>query len=1036
MHSKLLTNLLAGLLFLVSLSASASGGNVITGFVADKDSQPIIGAGVHVHETGMGVVTDLDGKFSIKAEPGQTLIVSCLGYADYRFKVGDKTHYEIVLMESSDNLDDAVVVGYGVQKKATLSGSVASVGGENIVRTKNENIQNALTGRIAGLRVVQRSSEPGKFDTSFNIRGLGTPLIIIDGVPRNNMERIDSEDIESISVLKDAAAAIYGVKAANGVVLITTKSGSDTGGKVSLSYNGNYTWQYVAGLPKTVGAVDLMLMDNERGMNNSLGGSWRYSQEEIDAYLNGEKKSEDWCSAVFRKTAPQYSHNVNVSGGNSRTKYFVSAGYKYQDSFIRSGDYNYNRFNVRSNITSDITRNLTMKVSLSGIMDTRNSASTSSSSIIYGMWRQYPTQTIYENNQAPYYSFPDNKMNPVQNMQADQVGYDKNSKKWFQSSASLTYRLPWVPGLSVKGEVSYDYSLVNCKNYKKEFKYYEYDPVNKVYNGTSLNNPSELKRSFSDAGALLFSYSINYDHDFGSHHVGAMLLSEGRKNKGDGFYALRELSLDVDELFAGNTANQVGAMDPNSRYEYANQSFVGRVNYDYDGKYIIEGAFRYDGSSRFASYKRWGFFPSVSAAYRISQEKFWRENKVLSTINNFKIRASYGVMGDDNALDYQFLSGYTYPATVLNHSGDPIPGGYFFDGIYVNGLASAGVPNKKITWYEARTMNIGLDVQAWKGMAGLTVDIFKRDRSGLLATSNTVLPGTVGAALPQENLNSDRTFGYEIELSHENHVGDLFYSLKGNFSITRTMIRYRQHADYRSAWENWKSNKSDRYTNIWWGYGYGGQYSSWNDIAEFPVHTSRGLLPGDYYYEDWNGDGFIDSSDIHPIGYDSEPLINFGLDMDFSFKGFDLNVLFQGAAMSNVAYTGQLNQPLYAGKATPLTMFLDRWRPADPHADPFDEFTAWIPGKFAMMGSSVPEENSKANMYNSSYLRLKNIELGYTLPKKIVGKVGIQNLRVFVNAYNILTFSALKFVDPEHPSSDSYMYPLNRTVSLGVNCKF
>lgn len=1026
------------IMLLIALSAeSFSATRKVSGRIMDSGYAPIGGAAVLIKGSTVGVLSMDDGTFEINVEEGSALVVSCMGYQDKDVIIGSDNFYTVILEDDSKYLDEVVVVGYGSQKKVTLTGSVSAIGNEDIVKSKNENVQNMLTGKIAGLRVVQYSAEPGAFKSEFNIRGLGTPLIIIDGIPRDNMERLDANDIESISVLKDASAAIYGVKAANGVILITTKSGKNAEGKVSLTYSGNFTWQYIAGLPETVDALTFMQMDNEKGMNVSTGGAWRFTQEEMDKYFSGELKSVDWYNNVVRNAAPQTNHNININGGNERTQYYASLGYQYQDSFFRSRDYNYNRYNLRANINSAITDNLSMSVRMNGIMDTKNASSVSSSNIIYYMWRQYPVTQIYENGVAPYFTRFDNKPNPVQMMDADQVGYNRIEKKWIQTSVSLKWNIPFVEGLNVRAEVSYDYNLTNQKQYEKEYNYYNYDVVGEKYVPTTLNSPSKLTRSFSDRKALLYSFSVNYERTFrNGHHANVLLLSESQNKKGDGFYASREVSIDVDELFAGNTLNQVGSMNPSSRYEYANQSFVGRVNYDYKSKYIVEAAMRCDASSRFARTNRWGFFPSASLGYRISEENFWKNNGVLRKINNFKVRASYGIMGDDNALDYQFLAGYTYPAVVENHKGSEIPGGYSFDGVYVNGIMSSGIPNYAITWYRAITSDVGFDIDIWHGMLGASFDWFRRDRTGLLATSETVLPGTVGATLPQENLNSDRTTGFELEISHNNHFGDFYYSVKANMALTRTMTLFRQHSDYRSHWEEWKNGKDGRFSNIWWGLGTGGQYGSWDEIAEFGTFTSRSYIPGDYYYEDWNGDGFIDESDVYPIGFNSTPLFNYGIDVNMSWKGIDLNILFQGAAMSNVAYGGMLRTPLDAGKSAPLTMFKDRWRPVDPNADPYDQFTEWIPGKYAMMGSSSPDETSEMNMYDSRYIRLKNLEVGYTFPAKWTRKVSVESLRIYFNAYNLLTFSPLDFVDPEHPSSDSYMYPLNRTISLGINCKF
>jgi TonB-linked SusC/RagA family outer membrane protein len=1022
------TSVLATTNAMQAQSTTPQSAQKISGVVTDENGKPLVGVTVINTNSNIGTVTGTDGRWSISAAEGERITISFIGYTPQTIQVTENASYDVTLSEDARVLEDVVVVGYGVQKKATLTGAVAAVQNDDIIKTKNENIQNMLTGKLPGLRVVQQSSEPGAFAMKFDIRGMGDPLIIIDGVPRGNIARLDPNDVESISILKDASAAIYGVQAANGVVLVTTKSGRDTGGKISLDYSANFAWQYTSGLPKTVNALDFMTLSNEKGMNNIDGGAWRYTQEEIDSYRNGTRVGTDWYGRTIREGVPQMQHNLNISGGGARTNYYVSVGYQNQEGFFRSGDYDYERFNIRSNISSKITDDLKLDVKLAGILDQRNRTTESARNIIYTMWRQYAVDPIYANDTAPYYYNPGGKGNPLVMMDKDQVGYIRNDGKWFQSSIALQYDAPFLKGLSAKAQFSFDYEQGVDKEYEREYFYYTYDNITDVYSPTKMNSPSKLTRTFGENTSMLYQLSLNYTRSFAdAHNVNAILVWEGRTREDDGFYAMREMSIDMDELFAGNELNQIGSMNPSVRSRYANQSLVGRFNYDYKGKYLIEAAFRYDGSSRFPAAQRWGLFPSISGGYRISEEDFWK-NSFWKAVNNFKIRVSYGIMGDDNALDYQFLTGYNYPSS-----------GYFFDGIYVNGVSSTGIPNLAITWYQSKTFNVGLDVDALNGLIGVSVDVFQRDRTGLLATSQTIVPGTVGADLPQENLNSDRTFGYEVELRHRNRIGDFQYGINANFSLTRAKTVFRKDADYRSTWESWKEGSNDRYQNIWWGWGSGGRFQNYAEIAEHSTHVSRNQLPGDYYYEDWNGDGFIDESDSHPIGLDNTPLFNYGINIDMSYKGFDLNILFQGAALSNVAYTGMLREPFWGGLAGPLDIFLDRWRPTDPSADPYDQRTSWISGQYPMMGASVPDENSEFNVHNGRYLRLKNLELGYTLSPKwrAMKWIGIKDMRIYVNAYNLLTFSPLDFVDPEHPSSESgYMYPLNRTVSVGLNCKF
>ncbi len=1000
----------------------------IHGVVKDGAGVPVVGASVASVKNNKYSITDLNGKFNLESvSTGDEYTVSCLGYKDMSFVISEQDEYVLVLQEENLSLDEVVVVGYGTQRKATVTGSVASVNSDEILKTKNTNVQNMLTGRVPGLRVVQKTSEPGSFNMNFDIRGFGAPLVIIDGVPRGNMARLDPNEIESISILKDAAAAIYGVKAANGVVLITTKNGKE--GKVNVNYNGNMTWQMTSGLPSTVSALDYMLMRNEKEMARADGsGSPAFSDEEMAPYISGEKKGYDWYNDAIREFVPQTQHNVSVSGGNKRVNFFANFGYQYQEGFFKYGDLNYNRFNLRTKVNAKITDNLIFDINLNAISDKKHSPRVSSDVLIRELWKQFPTDPIYANDTAPYYYFVtmDTGINPLALMNTDYSGYNDNRGNWFQSSMTLTWNLPWVKGLSLKAMYSYDYNMSNNKTYKKAYDLYRYDEATGKYNATLRDAPSSILRAFSEGVKSNYQVSVNYKNSFkNAHNLNALLLFEGNSRKGDNFFAMRELALEVDHLFAGNAENQQGFMNLDGLFEDAQMALVGRFNYDYKGKYLAEFMFRYDGSSRFDKKHRFGFFPSASIGYRISEEKFWKDSP-LRFINNFKIRASYGLMGDDAALAYQFLSGYSYPG-----------GMFFFDGKPVMGVNNLGIPNPNITWFTAQTMNVGFDFEAWKGLLGITYDFFQRTRDGLLGTRKATLPGVVGAELPQENLNSDRQIGMELELSHKNFISsDFYYSIKANVAVTRAMNLYREETVYRSKWEKWKGQTAYRYKNVWWGWGEAGHYQSFDHIAEYPVKTSRTDLPGNYIYEDWNGDGFIDDKDQHPIGFKSTPMLNYGLVFDLGYKGFDINLLFQGAAMANVAYTERLKDPM-SNVYAPLDFFADRWRPADPKADPYAYDTEWIPGKYPGMASGEMRANSTFNVHNTAYLRLKNIELGYTFPKKWMSKINVQTLRLYVSGYNLLTLSGLKFVDPEHPNDNNgYMYPLNKTLTVGLNIKF
>lgn len=672
-------------------------------------------------------------------------------------------------------------------------------------------------------------------------------------------------------------------------------------------------------------------------------------------------------------------------------------------------------------------------------MDQRNLTYQSAWWIIRSFWRQLPTQSFYANDNPLY---PINTQvdgtNPISMSNADVDGYTHFNNKWFQSSISADYNIPWVNGLTASGMFSYDYNMSDNKIFRKQYNNYTYNAANDTYNPIVYQAPTNIRREFFSQPSYLAHLALNYQQTFGLHHVTGLLLYEESKRSKDNFYATRDLSIPVDQLLAGNSDDQQGYMNNADLWQEANKGLVGRVSYDYKGKYLGQFSFRYDGSSKFYKSHQWGFFPSASAGWRISEENFWKNNTALSFIDNLKIRASYGKLGDDAASSYQFITGYTYPASG---SANGLPPGSVFGGTFVNAVQDKGIPNRDITWFVSKTIDLGIDVDLWNGLLGITADVFRRDRSGLLATRILSLPDVVGASLPQENLNSDRTQGYEIALTHNNKIGRLNYFISGNIGYTRTRNMKVVRAAAGNSYQNWLNNTNDRWNDIWWGMGDAARYQSYDDISTRDVFVQRGNLPGDYAYLDWNGDGAIGALDQHPIAYTGDPRINFGLTLGANFEGFDLNMLFQGAAMANVSYIEQLMQPLWGGGSA-LEQFLSRWHPSDPTVDPYDPNTKWIPGEYAAMGGvdhpqGLPNINSLFNMHDGSYVRLKTVELGYTLPEALTNKVGIKSTRIYLNAYNILTLSSIKFVDPEHPSSTyGYVYPLNKTFNVGLNIKF
>jgi len=1025
------------LLFLLVCSVAMAQSNR-SGLVVDETGQGLPGVSVKIKGTTIGTVTGVDGKFVISASNDQTLVFTFVGYTSQEVAVGSQTSIKVSLVSNATNVNEVVVVGYGTQKKATVTGSIASVTNSEIVTTKNENVLNMLTGKVAGVRIVQNSAEPGSFDNAFDIRGFGNPLVVIDGIPRDNITRLDPNDIESISVLKDASAAIYGVRAANGVVIVTTKKGKK--GTVELNYSGTYGWQVPAYMPKPVGALDFMTLVNEQLLHNVNGGQIKYTDADFAAYRNGTKTSTDWYGNVFANSAPQQQHNLNAIGGTDNTSYFVSMGITDQDGFFKSGDLNYKKYNLRSNLTTKVNKNLTIDVNLSGTLEQKNQPYQDAWWIIRSFWRQVPTQSIYANNNPAYLNNGEvDGSNPVAMSNADIDGYKQINNKWLQSSVSATYNVPFVQGLSAKGLYNYDYYMSSNKLYQKPYNQYTYDANSQTYNTIANQTPGSLERQFYEKPSSLMQLSLNYNRAFkGGHNVTALALYEESEQKGDNFNGQRQLSLPVDQLGAGNALNQTATVDGGWPYDFVTKSFVGRVNYDYKGKYLAEFSFRDDASSKNSPLKRWGFFPGASVGWRVSQEGFWKDSKALSFIDDLKIRLSYAKLGDDAGLNaYQYLSGYNYPA---NGNNNQTPPGSVFDGTFVNGAQSRGIPNPNIFWYVAKTYNAGIDLQAWNGLLGLTVDAFRRDRSGLLNTRADNLPGVVGAGLPQENLDSDRAQGFDIELNHRYHIGSFNYFVKGTFGYTRTQWISRVHSEYGNSQLNWHNNNDNRYSNIFWGYGSNGQFQNYQQILNSPQFVSRNAVVGDYILQDWNGDGVINDQDVHPIAQNvsnnnySVPSTTFGLTLGGSYKGFDISTVWQGAAGINVSYIEQLNIPLWGGGSA-LAMFMDRYHPTDPKADPYDPNTVWTPGTFALTGTTA-DVNSLSNIHSAAYVRLKSAELGYSITPAVAKRLGIKGARIFVNGYNMLTITNLKYLDPEHPSATyGYLYPLDKIFSVGVNVK-
>lgn len=1032
----------------MSSAAAQAQGIMIKGKVVDQHNEPVIGATVGVDKGKAKTVTDIDGNFTLQVPANAQIVVNYIGMKPATQSVGGRRELNFILQDDVNQLQDVVVVGYGTQKRGSITGSVAAVKGDEMIRTKNENPQNMLTGRVAGVRVWQKSSEPGSYNNNFDVRGMGTPLVIIDGVPRDmsDFQRMNADDIQDISVLKDASASIYGLRSANGVVLVTTKKGQ--AGQTKFSYNGSYTIQSPKSMPKLLDAYKTMTLYNERNLNNVNGGSKIYTDEMFDEFRNGTRRETDWNNLIFAKTSPQTNHNITVSGGNDKTQYFVSFGAFYQEGFFKSGDLNYHKYNITSNLTTEVYRGLKLSLNINAMTDKQNNPYCTSTDIIRNYWRQGVLFPAYADEAGTMLNYDglDLEENTVAKMTADISGYRRYKQSQVLTSGIVEYDFGTLTnvlkGLKAKVMFSYDYHLNNNTIYRKQYYQYAYDPATQTYKQKlyASSAPSNLRREHYDTQQFLSQYTLSYNRDFGPHSIAAVVGMETQRRTGDNFYAMRNLAFSSPYLFNGVEEGQVANSATGGIYSANYNAFIGRLNYSFAQRYLVEGQFRYDGSSKFAKGHRWGFFPSVSLGWVVSEEPWFKKIEFLKGVDQLKLRASYGEMGDDSGANYDWVAGYTYPSTSGNSEKgyyNQYAPGFIFGSQFVYAATPMAIPNELISWYKAKTFNVGVDFDTNNKLFGFSLDYFSRKMTGLYEYRTSVFPTVIGAKPPRENANSSRNFGMELELRHHNRIGrDFVYNVKGIVTITRQKyLTAIQNGPYANAYDQWRNDHlNNRYQGVQFGYEGNGRYQNWDEIWNETLYHEKDLLPGDYKYLDWNGDGEINSQDEHPYAFDQTPWMNYSLSIDCAYKGFDFSMLWQGSALGSMSY----EEPLYSiwgqNGGGALEQYWDRWHPADENADPYDPNTKWVKGYYAYTGH-YPSANSTFNRVSTAYLRLKQIELGYTLPKwKAFPSL---NLRVYANAYNLLTITGVKFVDPEHPSDDlGRLYPLNRTYTFGVQVSF
>lgn len=1015
--------------FLACSTMAAAQDIAVTGQVVDEKGEAVIGASIQVVGAKTGTITDFDGHFKLSVPSEAMLQISYVGYQPQQVKAGSGKLF-IKLVENTKSLDEVVVVGYGAQKKESVVGAISQVSSKELLKSPAANLSQAISGKVPGLITSQTSGAPGADDVKLYIRGRASfagdnqPLIMVDGVERE-FSQIAPDDIESISVLKDASAtAVYGVRGANGVLLITTKRGKESKPVVNLTAN----WQFSSPTRSDtyLDSYNSVVLLEEALANDGLPS--QFSAKDVEMFrrsslgeLSGTDAllypNVDWYNTVLRKSAPAQRYNVNIQGGTKRLRYFASAEvYNQQglfknfslDEYGNKSNQSYSRYAFRANLDFLMTKDLTFSVNFGTRFEERRGPN--SNEAFDGSY----SEVFYELNHTPGWLFPvsytvgegeDRKTlyggsSQYQNNIVARLakgGFYRATNTINETNFIADYKMDWLtPGLSVKGMLSFDYDAYYNRKFTADFATYELSDRSHPESISSynvFNTDTELKYAGDDQTTtykLYMEFQVNYARKFGKHDVTAMALY----NQNDYRYQA----------------------DLAQRY----QGLVGRATYGYDDRYLAEVNFGYNGSENFMRGKRFGFFPSFSLGWRISNEAFMK--RFQGWLNNLKLRVSYGQVGNDvyqvNGVKQRFL--YQAVWTQLANA-------YHFGTTGFTTIYESQYPNYAVTWERANKYNAGIDFGLWNGMLSGSLDVFYEKRNNIL-TPYLTRPQWVGVNMAAGNLGETQNKGFEVELKHANHIGqDFHYNVSFSWSHARNKILSMDEPALKTSYRKQEGHP----INQFFGLVCEGFVTS-EDLPNLPTSTFGDVKVGDLKYKDMNGDGFIDDRDVTYIGKSDIPENMFTLNLGANYKGFSLSVMFQAVTGVSRYYDAEA---MYAfvngGKVKEL--HLDRWNPNVSEAENLAN------AKYPLLHySSYGNHNQRLNSFflkNGNFMRLKNIEFSYSLPQKWIRKVLMNECRLYVNANNLITWDKLDgMVDPE--SSGSNKYPIMKTINFGVNVKF
>lgn len=1006
------------LLFVLCFSFAYAQEKSIKGTIVDQGGEPLMGVNVSVKGTTHGTISNLDGKYTLDVPANSTLVFSFIGFKTEEIKVGNQTVVNVTLEEDTKKIDEVVVIGYGTQKRVTVTGSVASLKGEELKASPTTNLTNGMVGRMPGVIGFQRSDEPGGGGTTIRIRGTNStgnndPLVVIDGVAgrAGGLNRLNPSEIESISVLKDAAAAIYGSRAANGVILVTTKRGKE--GKPTITYNGSVGFSQPTRLPEMCDAYEYATMIND--IDRYQGRAHRYSQEDLDLYQNGTDPwghpNTNWFDEAIKDVSPLYRNDLGVSGGTDKFKFFVNFAANGEDGIYKNSANRYDQYSIRANIDAQINKYIKLSYGNISRMEVRNYPTKSADEIFTALVRSKPNMPGYwpTGEPGPDIEYGDN---PVVTG-TDATGFDKQKDYYLQNTVQLTVTIPGVEGLRINANGSYDKYFKFRKRFNTPWTLYSWDgnPEHTLTPGLKGPATPELTQEDSDQTDWMLNTIVTYENSFGDHNYGISAGIEGQSIEFAFMNGFRKyfLSEQLPEL-------DLGGLDERSNRGYSwkekRLNYFGRINYNYRERYILEFVWRADGSYRFPKNKRYGFFPGISAAWRASEESWWRNN--ISFIDYFKLRGSISQTGNDALTDangyldrsIQYLNTYSFGTE------------YLFGTTFNKTLYPTRTPNPNITWERGTTYNVGLDFKFFSNRLSWETDAFYHKRTNMLIYRNASLPLTSGITLPRENLGEMSNKGFESLITWQDKVDKVTYNASLNMTYAKNKLLYWDETPGAPAYQLYEGGP----INTELLYVADGVFNTQEELDNYP-HWSGARL-GDIKFKDIDGNGVIDADDRVRANKNAEPRFIFGITLGAQWNNFDLMLLFQGAT-GGQTYVWRER----AGEAGNFYRhtYLNRWTEENPmveHPRTYNRDTEyWVSNR------------NTYYMFNTNYLRLKNMELGYTFNFPGVRRAGISNLRVFMNASNLFTIDKLKVQDPE-ANNTGKDYPQRRIMNFGASITF